>query len=146
MGMKERGMAIFIGIIMITSIIGFAMINSMPVNTNVKEIPYILDSPASTEDVVYILRTGRVLIRFWYNNSCADCGEKVSTLERFVNNQKKYAVLERVLIADNETTRSEMIGAGGEVVELKEINDEALLDTFCKIAMLQPKECLLREI
>lgn len=146
----ERLMAIFIGFIMIGSIIGFAMMNTAPVNTAQRsDISHIVKGPLDNEKVVFILRMGRVLIRDWYRENCTECKEDLKVLENFANTYKDYVVLEEVEIPPNDTLiqeKFEMIGREGKIRKLENITQESLVNTFCEIAMVQPKECLLKEI
>lgn len=143
----ERAMAIFIGFIMISSIAGFAMLSSRPIATKpVKTISHIVKGPLESSEIVFIIRTGRVLIRDWYRENCTDCELVLQNLESFAENFKDYVVLEKVEIPSNETEKLEIIGRGGEIRQLENITQENLMDVFCEIALLQPKECLLREV
>lgn len=145
--MKERAMAVFIGLIMVFSIAGFAIESAMhSVNRNtLPEIPTIVTKRLSQDEIVSVLRSGRVLIENFYPENCSECLERNTELEAFANQLDGFVVLESV--KSNETVL-QMIGMDGKILNLsdKEINQSYLLDTFCKIAIAQPQECLLREI
>ena len=141
----ERFMAIFIGLIMIGSVAGFAMISSTPPGPQVPEIPNIIKRQLTTDETLFILRSGRVLIEDFYTIDCEDCLEKNVVLESFANRFKDFVVLEEVVVNQTNQTMLKMIGAGGAIVNLenKTIIEKNLLEVFCGIAMAQPIECLI---
>ena len=147
--MKERAMAFLIGLIMIFSVIGFAFSSAVFFFSSGKkplpEIPTIVTKKLKPDEILVVLQTGKVLIEDFYPENCSKCLERNAELEKFANSFDGFVVLEKVVA--NETLL-QMIGAGGEIIDLsnKEINRTVLLDNFCKIAMLQPQECLLKEI
>ena len=157
--MKERMMAIVIGALMLFSVAGFALMGlgrfadsgNQPV-----EVPNVIEAYLSGAEVSQILRSQRVLIRDVYTKNCTQCPINDATLEMFVNSVAGNVVLEKVMIEpDNTTTvdengyvKFEMISATGDIVELsgKELDQENLMDMFCDISLIQPKQCLLRDI
>jgi len=143
---KERLMAIFIGLIMILSVGGFAVSYAGRTITPPKNtIPNVVERELNPEEVVSVLRSGRVLIEDFYTKNCTICTENNAVLESFADKFKDFVVLEKVVA--NETT-VQMIGVGGKIVKLgnENITKENLMDIFCDIAITQPNECLLREI
>ena len=143
---KERYMAIFIGAILIFSIAGFAF-NSTTLRTPAEQsvqIPSIVEKPLTPEEVIFVLRTGRVLIRNYYSEE----PPHLQAVESFAGKFSDYMVFEKVRVEANQTRKFEMIGRTGEIKDLSNetINEETLMDLFCDYAILQPKECLMREI
>ncbi len=137
--------AIFILVIMVMSVAGFAMnsanFSSQPEQ---REIPLVIREPLSTEEQIYILQNGRVLIEHFYTEDCADCLEKNAQLEEFVGRLEGYAVLNAV---QGNETRLDMIGASGQIVDLegRSLDYDSLIGDFCGIAIAQPRTCLLME-
>jgi hypothetical protein len=157
--LKERMMAILIGGLMLFSVAGFAMIGLGRFATNGDEplqIPTAVDRVLTAEEVSIVLRNGRVLIRNVYTADCTTCAMDSATLELFVNIFKGYIILESVMAEpDNFTSvdkdgriKFEMISPTGDIVDLNEIelNQEGLTDRFCDISVIQPRECLLRDV
>lgn len=143
---KERAMAIFIGLIMIASVGGFALSYAgRNVNPPQNLIPTIVDRELSPEEVVLVLQSGRVLIENFYLGNCTECIVNNIVLETFANKFDGFVVLEEVVA--NET-KLQMIGMGGKIISLKNetISESNLMDIFCDNAIAQPNECLLREI
>lgn len=141
----ERFMAIFIGVIMIGSVAGFALIQTIPGGPQTPEIPAVVRQPLTTDDILFILRSGKVLIEDFYTEDCGDCFEKNVMLESFANRFKEFVVLEEIVVNQTNQTMLQMIGAGGRIVKLDNvtIDDEILLKKFCEVAIAQPIECLL---
>ena len=137
---------IFILLIMLLSVAGFAFNSSSFQNqpSQQMEIPTVIREPISTQDQVYILRSGQVLIEHLYFENCTDCFEKNSQLEEFVSRLEGYVVLNEV--AGNES-RLDMIGAGGQIVNLEgvSLDYQSLLEEYCPVAISQPRACLVME-
>jgi thiol:disulfide interchange protein len=152
--MKERAVAIFIGLIMVLSTIGFAVNRSAIFsNGEGQENPLssanIIDRVLTPEEKIYVLRTGRVIIENFYTDNCSICKENKEVLESFVGKFKGYVLLENVL--NNDTVYIKMIGRGGDIEKFEDaanltVNEDMLMEKFCNLALLQPRECLLREI
>ena len=141
----ERFMAIFIGVIMLGSVIGFALMSTINPQQEAPEIPSIINNELSTDEVIYILKSGRVLIENFYTPDCVGCLNKKIELESFVNRFNGFTVLENVVVNQTNETRLQMIGIGGTILKLENttINQNNLLEKFCSVAMSQPIECLL---
>jgi hypothetical protein len=137
--------AIFIMVIMVLSVAGFAF-NSANFQTQPQEveIPTVIREPLTTQDQIYILRNGRVLIEHLYLENCTDCLEKNAQLEEFGSRLEGYVVINEV---QGNQTGLNMIGSGGQIVNLDGVNldYESLIDRFCTVAIAQPRECLLME-
>ena len=138
--------AIFILVIMILSVAGFALNSGsfQQAQQQAPEIPTVIREPLSTQDQVLILRSGRVLIEHFYNDSCLDCLDKNAKLEEFASRLEGYVVVNEV---QGNETRLGAIGANGRIVSLvgNSLEYGDLLDVFCDIAITQPRACILRE-
>jgi hypothetical protein len=143
---RERAMAIFIGVIMVLSMAGFAM-NSSTITTSQGQTPQIsniVEKPLTPEETVFVLRTGRIIIRDYYAEEPAYMNVLTSLAGKF----ERYIVLEKVKVESNQTSKFEIIGKTGEIKDLGNytITEESAMDLFCEYAILQPKECLLRSM
>ncbi len=138
--------AIFILVLMVTSVVGFSL-NSASFQSAPQspEIPPIIREPIDTQMQVLILRSGKVLIEHFYQDNCTDCLDKNAKLEVFASRLEGYVVVNEV--AGNES-RLDMIGAGGRIVDISNqgLEYEDLIDTFCEIAIAQPRTCIIRDI
>jgi hypothetical protein len=137
--------AILILVIMVLSAVGFAMNSaSFQQEPQSPEIPAVIRGPISPQEQVNILRGGRVLIEHFYQEDCGDCLEKNAQLEAFAGGLEGYVVVNEAV--GNES-RLDMIGAGGKITNLTghELDYESLIDTFCEVAIAQPRACIIRE-
>jgi len=144
---KERIMAIFIGLIMVLSAAGFALNSAINQNPNQNpgfNIPVIVTRQLTTEETVYVLQNGRVLIEFLYSENCTECPDKITTLEGFAQKMNEFVVLEE---AKANETSLQIIGAGGKIENIwnMTLSEQNLMSTFCDIAIAQPPECLMPE-
>jgi thiol-disulfide isomerase/thioredoxin len=137
--------AILIMVIMVLSVAGFAF-NSSNFQSEPEEvqIPNVIREQISTQDQIYILRAGKVLIEHFYTEGCTDCLEKNAKLEEFVGRLEGYLVINEV---EGNETRLDMIGSGGMIVNLENSSLEYgdLIGPFCEVAIAQPRACLVRE-
>jgi hypothetical protein len=141
----ERFMAIFIGVIMLGSVAGFALFQTIPAGPEAPQIPNIIKRQLTIDETLFILGSGRVLIEDFYAIDCNDCFEKNMVLESFANRFEDFVVLEEVVVNQTNQSMLKMIGAGGTIVDLenKTVDEENLLEVFCDIAIAQPIECLI---
>ncbi len=147
---KEAMMSLFVGLVMISSILGFAVMHLNFTNAPANQGPAIsniVNRTLTTEERLFVLRTGRVLIRDLYPFNCTSCIEDNIAFESFANKFSNFVVLEMAAVPENET-RIEMIGRDGKIIDLWNITitEDALLPMFCELVLAQPKECLLLEI
>jgi len=149
---KQRIMATVLGLVMLFSIAGFAglqLLGRAPTDQNTYDfsnVTRIIHRQLEPNEVLYVLQSGRVLIQYEYTSGCADCLDTVSLLESLANSFPSHIVLEEVTNDEIEDVSLKMTGGGGSIVELKDVSEETLLDTFCNIAAVKPRECLLREL
>jgi hypothetical protein len=141
--------AIFILVVMVLSVAAFSL-NSATFQQQAQEpeIPTIIREPITVEQQISVLRSGRVLIEYYYPGDCAECLEKGQKLEDFAHRLEGYVVVNEVSeVAANES-RLGMIGANGRIVDIsnQSLEYEDLLETFCDIAIAQPRMCIIREI
>jgi len=144
---KERIMAIFIGLVMVLSAAGFALNSAINQNTDQNpgfNIPTIVTRQLTTEETVYVLQNGRVLIEFLYSENCTECPDKIVTLEGFAQRMSDFVVLEE---AKGNETSLQIIGVGGKIENIwnMTLSEQNLMGTFCDIAIAQPPECLMPE-
>jgi hypothetical protein len=137
--------AILILVIMVLSAVGFAM-NSASFGQEPQEveIPTVIREPIGTEQQLYILMSGRVLIEHFYQENCTECLERNAQLEAFAERLEGYVVVNEVV--GNES-RLDVIGANGRITDLEDhdLDYESLIDTFCDVAIAQPRACIIRE-
>lgn len=147
---KERVAAIFIGLIMIFSVAGFALTQSLTRENQDSgvDIQNIVTKPLTSDERLFVLKSGRVLIENHYILHCSECLENNMVLEVFVQKFPGFVVLESVVVNETNETKFQMISGTGEIRDLKNVSitEDILTYIFCEISLMQPRECLLREI
>lgn len=140
-------MAIFIGGVMVLSMLGFAMLQSTPEERAPVELDDVLNRRLSTEERISALRNGRTVIEYFYNESCAECPEKAGMYRKFVESEESEKLL--VLsygVAENETA-DWMINLDGTRIELDGVNSTGELKSlFCDVALIKPDICILESL
>lgn len=144
---KQTAMGLFIAFIMIFALIGYAFMSAGGEGGegNIPQIPNIVNGSLEPEEKILVLRTGRVLIEDFYSPDSPESLEKKAMLEGFADRLKDFLVLELVEVPLNET-KIWMIGRAGDVVDIGNITQGDFMDVFCLNAILQPRECLLKDI
>ena len=140
---KERLMAIFIGLVMLFAVAGWALMQMIPQNPGPQfNVPTIVTRQLTTDEMLYVLQTGRVLMQYYYTTNNTDYIDDLAVLEPFASNFNGFVVLEEVA---GNSTRFEMIGIQGQIVNMEDadLSYNSLLNQFCDIAIAQPAECLL---
>ena len=140
-------MAIFIGSLMIMSLVGFGLSSTRFNNAAPPkiDIPFVVNRELTTEEIVSLLTSGKVIIEDTYAGNCTDCAIRSQKLQTFFNQFSNFAVIQS--LQGNETS-VEIIGAQGRIRDITdmEFTDANLMDAFCEMAIAQPRECLLLDI
>jgi len=149
--MKERAMAIFIGLIMVFSVAGFAIMSvswgNNSGNTPV-DVPSIIDKALTRDEFRSVLLSGKTIIQNHYLVGCTDCGATNALLGNFTQGMEGFVVLEQFGVQFQNETKLQMVSSDGKITELDSalLNESSLLDTVCSVSYVQPKLCLLRGI
>ncbi len=143
---RERMMAIFIGSLMIMSLVSFGLSStrfSNPASTI--SVPFIVERQLASDEMISILSSGKIIIEDTYSPECSECVENNMALTTFFGRFRDYAVIQ--MIEGNETS-VKIIGSGGRIKDISGIGftDGELMDAFCEMAIAQPRECLLDQI
>ncbi len=141
---SERFMALFIGFVMVASILGFAMMRYTPEGPGPVKLPDVLNRTLTPEERVGVLRGGKVIIEYFHNGSCQDCAEKERMYMNFVDSFRGYVMLSYGV--SNETA-DWMINLDGTQIDLSDVNSTGeLRSLFCEVAIIKPNVCILEEI
>ncbi|MFH1445487.1 MAG: hypothetical protein ABIF08_03335 [Nanoarchaeota archaeon] len=145
--MKERIGAIIVGLIMLFSVMGFALSSSVVNNPEPEQgIEPIIKGELTSSDVLFILQNGKTIYRYYYANDQKSLDDKI-TLEIFVNSIKDYVVLNE--IESNETSLEivAVVNQEGKIISYNgEINNQDLFLKLCEVAAMKPKECFMYDI
>jgi len=142
---KQTVFTLFIGVMMITWVMGMAMSYNTPITQRGMKIESVYDRMLTPQEKITILRSGRVLIEYLHAGGFASV-EKKAVYENFVARFKDFVVLEAVEIQQANETIDQLVTPTGDIVELENVSAEELVDVFCDNAFVQPKECLMRNI
>lgn len=148
----QRLMAIFIGFIMVASIMGFAMMQNAPESPAPVEFPDIINRQLEPDERINILRTGKAVIEYFHGKGCIECLEKETMYQEFVSSRDfKGTVSLAYGVYGNETneTIDWMVDLAGNQIDLTEINSgEGLRELFCgnRVVTVKPNICLLLEL
>jgi len=146
---RQTIFGIFITVIMLTSILGYAFTlqrnNAGNGGNNEYKIETIYNRPLESQEKLIILRNGITIIEFFHTGTESDIS-RLMMYEGFANRFSSFVVLEAVEVTDANQTIDQMIGISGDIVPLENVTGDDLFDIFCDTAALQPQECVLREI
>ncbi len=149
----QKYIGMIIVLIMFFSVGGYAALNptgattNQPTGTqdNQNRIEIINDVPLSALQKSDLLRSGYSIISYHEPPGCSDCIEEKSILENFILGKDFSGFIVMETIQDNKTTTM-VVGGSGKIIELGNITEENLVETFCKNSLVKPKICLLRDI
>jgi hypothetical protein len=147
--LQQRIMAIFIGFIMVGSVVGFAVLYTRPAGTATFELPEVNNRTLTTEERLGVLRSGKTLIEYFHDEACAECAAKERLYQDFVTSEqfRGYVVLSYGV--SNESA-DWILDSVGDQFDLSAVNDTAgLKKLFCSgdfRAFDKPNVCVLEEI
>jgi hypothetical protein len=144
---SKRIMAIFIGVVMLASILEVSLLRTKPEAPGPVQVPDVLNRTLTPEEKVGILRSGKTLIEYFHNESCISCAIKEKMYQDFVeSDQFKGYVILSYGTSQNETA-DWIINLDGTQIDLKGINGTAdMKKLFCDDALIKPTACLLEEV
>ncbi len=149
--MKERAIAVFFGLIMISSVLGYAITNinwgNNAGNTPV-DVPSVTDKALTRDEFRSVLLSGKSIIQNHYLVGCTDCDATNALLESFAEDMTGFLVIEQFGVQFENDTKLQIVSSDGKITELGNgaIDQASLLDTVCEVSYVQPKRCLLRGI
>ena len=143
---KKRFMAIFIGVVMLASIleIGFLR-NNQTQNTETEQLPGVINRKLTISEMRSVLTGGRALIEYFHNESCIDCVAKEALYQEFANSDNFNGYVVVSYGAYNETS-DWLLDLTGTQTDLTNITTQtSMKKMFCDtdIATVKPNVCLL---
>ena len=145
---QQRLMALFIGFIMLGSMVGFAMLYTRPASPSAVQLPYVINRTLAVEEKLSILRGGKGLIEYFYNETCADCAAKEALYQSFVTSEQFSGYVFLSYGVSNESA-DWMLDSIGDQFNLSQINNTAdIKKLFCGTDFVaeKPNVCVLEEI
>jgi len=147
---KQRLIAIFIGVVMLASMAEIGLLRNREGNTQeTAKLPDVVNRKLTLLEMRDALTSGRVLIEYFYNETCANCTAKENIYKEFVASDqfKGYVVLSYGVW--NETS-DWMLDATGTQTKLDNISDTAQLKKLLcsdEIRMFsKPNVCVLETL
>ena len=146
---KTKIMSIFIGLVMVLSLAGFAglsLVGRADVDQNQNtgpEIPNIVYRELEPDEVLYSLQNGRVVMEYTYAENCETCEADELMLTTVVNRFLGHIILQSI---EGEETSLRMTGVGGSIIEVEDVTEDNVIDVFCQVAPIKPRECLVRDL
>ncbi len=133
---------------------GFAFLSSTsfsptnPTQQQSTELPAIVERALTPAELSLALRQGKVVFRSSHSSSCAACASADASIERFALQYRLFTLFEKQVDPLDNSSRLDAIGGSGRIVDLSNqtLTQDALLDQFCSLAPLQPRECIARSI
>lgn len=149
---KQRFIAIFIGAVMLASILEVALLRNNPNNTpETAQLPDIVNRKLTLLEMRNTLGSGKVLIEYFYNESCTNCTAKENVYKEFVSSDqfKGYVILSYG--ASKNETADWMLDLNLEQIDLSKINTTLELENlFCDdnstAKTMKPNVCLLKNV
>ncbi len=140
----------FIGLamifIMFFSTIGFAALNSVrntglenePAPAEEKTIERHTTRALTEEEKAALLKNGVTIFEFLHTKDCTKCAEYRPVLEAF---STKYP---NTVLVDADADKDLIQVTGRSTKQITDVTEKGLLDAFCDVALLQPKDCILK--
>ncbi len=147
---KQRIVAVFIGVVMLASIMEIALLRNTPDQGNEpQQLPGVVNRKLTLDEFRTALMTGRVVLEYFHNESCPECAAKERMYRDFAaSGQFSDVVVLSYGISQNETA-DWLVDLSGNQIPLKDINTTADLQRlFCSdgIVSEKPNACILEEI
>jgi hypothetical protein len=149
---SKRIMAIFIGVVMLASIAEVALLRNTPGDTpGTVNVPNVVNRKLTLDELRTTLGSGKkVLIEYFYNESCADCGARADVYKSFVVSSQfsDFAVLSYG-VSGNDTA-DWMLDATGTQINLDNVTSVGdLQKLLCSdgVRLLdKPNVCILDQL
>lgn len=133
--------------IMFFSTIGFAALSSVkniglenePTQTSEqKTIERHTIRPLTDQEKSALLQNGVTIFEFLHTKDCAKCAEYRPVLEAF---STKYP---NIVLVDADSDKDLLQVTGKSTKQIVDVTEKSLLDAFCDVAFVQPKDCILK--
>ncbi len=142
---KSQYAGLFLIFIMFFSTFAFAIISSV---TN--QSPEATPTPGEQQTVerhtkrlltetekASVLRNGMVVFEFLQSADCPKCAEYRPVIEGFA---LKY----NMVLVDAPSTNTTIQFIGKSSLRVENVTENGLLDAYCTVSFIQPKECVLK--
>jgi hypothetical protein len=147
---KQRIVAIFIGVVMLASMAEIGLLRNVPGNTQeAAKLPDAVNRKLTLLEMRDALTSGKVLIEYFYNETCANCTAKENMYKEFVASDQFNGYVMLSYGVWNETS-DWMLDATGTQTRLDNISDTTQLKKLIcsdEIRMFsKPNVCVLESL
>jgi len=100
----------------------------------------IIDYELTQEQESYALAYGKTIFRFTYNLTCTECLNQKSLLESLANQFSDQVILEEIKAGSSSLAITSRFGEE----DLKNITQNSVIDSMCRLMVSQPIGCIRR--
>jgi hypothetical protein len=137
--------SLFVAVMMVTWAVGLALSYNIKTTSSGMKIEKVYDRLLDAKEKITILKSGYVLIEYLYIADPTGLDKK-AMYENFAARFSGIIVLEEVAISEENQTMDQMIAPDGDVVPLDNVTSSTIFSVFCDNSVVQPRECLLRNV
>ncbi len=146
MGSKTKYVGLLLIFTMFFSSIAFGIISSIGNQADTKPTPTGKEVTIerhtkrllSEQEKNGLLQQGVAILEFLYTKDCAKCAEYRPVIEGF------YTKFNNIVLVDAEAPSTVIKITGKETKQIANVTEKALLDAYCEVSLIQPKECILK--
>ena len=142
---KQVVFTIVVGIMMVTWAMGMALSYNIKTGGQQVQIENVYREPITGQEKVGILRAGYVIIEYQYIPG-EESLDLIPIYESFASRFSDFSVLIEIEVQNQNETINQMLSPNGDVIPLENVTESNLVDIFCDNTLVQPRECLLRNI
>ncbi len=146
---KSQYVGLLLIFVMFFSTFAFAIINSVytptqpqdtPGPSSQKTVQRYLERALTEQEKTALLQNGVAILEFSHTKNCVQCDEYRTVIRNF------YTKYSNVLVLDIAGDKDNVQFTGKETQSVTNITSDGLLDAYCKVSAIQPKECILKNI
>jgi hypothetical protein len=145
---QQRLIAIFIGVVMLASIMEVALLRTTPNNgPATAQVPDIVNRRLTLDEMRSALTSGKVVIEYFYNDTCTNCTAKENVYKEVAGSDQFHGFVVLSYGAGNETA-DWLLDATGTQTDLRNVTMATDLEKMLcgdEIRMFsKPNICLLQ--
>ena len=147
MGNKTKYIGLLLIFVMFFSSIAFGVLNSItnqaesqPTPSKQTTIERHTKRLLTDQEKAALLQQGVTIFEFLQSKDCAKCADYRPLIESFSTR------FNDILLVDAESTSTAIQFTGKITKQVENVTEKNLLDAYCEASVLQPKECILKNI
>ena len=137
-------LSIFFIFLMVGSTVVYSLLQVFSPTKQGLELPKsnIIDYELTPEQKSYLLANKKTILEFTYSLTCVECLNQKALLEGITNQFSDQLFLQETLASDSSLAITSLYGQQ----DLKDITQEAVIDTLCNLMAVPPPGCVRRVI